>query len=201
MTQSDVREYDARAVSTETFGRVIGSAFRVSTGLGASGGVVSGLSGFASAASSSFIIVSARASWNLFDMLGVQPIAGRTFRPEEDVAGGPSVAVLSHEFATRLFASPTAALGQTLSLDSRDYTVIGVLPPSFSFALFGPRREIWAARPFDMNYVTPARVELGGTLKVTWSGNSPLAVGDKFTLFSAVPFNSSPIISFGTRIA
>ena len=37
-------------------------------------------------------------------------------------------------------------------------------------------------------------VELGGTLKVTWSGNSPLAVGDKFTLFSAVPFNSSPII-------
>jgi len=107
-------------------------------------------------------IVSARASWNFFDMLGVQPIAGRTFRPEEDVAGGPSVAVLSHEFATRLFANPKAALGQTLSLDSRDYTVIGVLPPSFSFALFGPRREIWAARPFEMNYVTPARVELGG---------------------------------------
>ena len=107
-------------------------------------------------------IVSARASWNFFDMLGVRPVAGRAFRPEEDVAGGPNVVVLSHEFATRLFANPNAALGQTLSLDSHDYTVIGVLAPSFSFALFGPRREIWAARPFEMNYVTPARVELGG---------------------------------------
>ena len=107
-------------------------------------------------------IVSARASWNFFDMLGVHPVAGRAFRPEEDVAGGPNVVVLSHEFATRLFANPNAALGQTLSLDSHDYTVIGVLAPSFSFALFGPRREIWAARPFEMNYVTPARVELGG---------------------------------------
>jgi putative ABC transport system permease protein len=89
-------------------------------------------------------------------------MVGRAFRPEEDVAGGPNVVVLSYEFATRLFANPNAALNQTLSLDSRDYTVIGVLGPSFSFALFGPRREIWAARPFDMNYVTPARVELGG---------------------------------------
>ncbi len=107
-------------------------------------------------------ITSARASWNFFDMLGVHPMVGRAFRPEEDVAGGPNVVVLSYEFATRLFANPNAALGQTLSLDSRDYTIIGVLAPSFSFALFGPRREIWAARPFEMNYVTPARVELGG---------------------------------------
>jgi putative ABC transport system permease protein len=107
-------------------------------------------------------VVSARASWNFFDMLGVQPMVGRSFRPEEDVAGGPNVVVLSYEFATRLFANPQAALGPTLSLDSRDYTVIGVLGPSFSFALFGPRREIWAPRPFEMNYVTPARVEVGG---------------------------------------
>jgi putative ABC transport system permease protein len=107
-------------------------------------------------------VVSARASWNFFDMLGVQPMVGRSFRPEEDVAGGPNVVVLSYEFATRLFANPQAAPGQVLSLDSRDYTVIGVLGPSFSFALFGPRREIWAARPFEMNYVTPARVEAGG---------------------------------------
>jgi putative ABC transport system permease protein len=107
-------------------------------------------------------VVSARASWNFFDMLGVYPAVGRAFRPEEDIAGGPNVVVLSHEFATRMFGNPQAALGQTLSLDSHDYTVIGVLGPSFSFALFGPRREIWAARPFEMNYVTPARVEVGG---------------------------------------
>jgi putative ABC transport system permease protein len=107
-------------------------------------------------------VVSARASWNFFDMLGVHPAVGRAFRPEEDVAGGPNVVVLSHEFAIRLFANPPAALGQTLSLDSHDYTVIGVLGPSFTFALFGPRREIWTTRPFEMNYVTRARVEAGG---------------------------------------
>jgi putative ABC transport system permease protein len=40
-------------------------------------------------------VTSARASWNFFDMLGVHPMAGRAFRPEEDVAGGPNVVVLS----------------------------------------------------------------------------------------------------------
>ncbi len=107
-------------------------------------------------------VVSARASWNLFELLGVRPIAGRTFLPEEDRPGGANVVVLSYEFATRLFSDPKSALGKSLSLDSHDYTVVGVLPQSFSFALFGPRREIWAPRPFEMNLVTPARVELGG---------------------------------------
>jgi len=108
-------------------------------------------------------IESARASWNLFELLGVRPLVGRTFSPEEDRPGGANVVLLSYEFATRLFGDPARALGQNLALDSRDYSVIGVLRPSFMFALFGPRREIWAPRPFEMNLVTPARVELGGT--------------------------------------
>jgi putative ABC transport system permease protein len=108
-------------------------------------------------------IESARADWNFFEMLGVHPLAGRTFRPEEDRVGGANVVVLSHELATQLFADAKSAVGRNLSLNSQDYTVIGVLRPDFSFTLFGPRREIWAPRPFEMNLVTPARVELGGT--------------------------------------
>jgi putative ABC transport system permease protein len=107
-------------------------------------------------------IESARADWNFFDMLGVRMLGGRSFRPEEDLPGGANVVILSAELATRLFADPRKALGQSLSLDSHDYTVIGVLRPDFDFTLFGPRRQIWAPRPFEMNLVTPGRVELGG---------------------------------------
>jgi len=44
---------------------------------------------------------------------------------------------------------------QHLTLDTRDHTVVGVLPPSFVFGLFGPERDIWASRVFDMNFITP----------------------------------------------
>jgi putative ABC transport system permease protein len=104
----------------------------------------------------------ARASWNFFEILGVHPVAGRTFLPEEDRPGGPQVIVLSYELATRLFATPSSAVGQNLTLDSSDHTVIGVLPPGFAFSLFGPRRDVWSPRPFDFSLVTPARVAKGG---------------------------------------
>ena len=104
----------------------------------------------------------ARASPNFFDLLGVRPLAGRTFLPEEDLPGGSNVAVLSYEFATRLFTDPKSAVGKNLSLDSRDYAIIGVLPPDFVFTLLGSRRDVWTTRPYDMGFVTRARVELGG---------------------------------------
>ncbi len=87
---------------------------------------------------------------------------GRTFLPEEDRPGGRQVVMLSYEFATRMFGNPESALGQNLTLDSSDYTVAGVLPKSFAFSLFGPRRDIWSPRVIDMSFVTPARVARGG---------------------------------------
>ncbi len=105
---------------------------------------------------------SARATWNFFEVLGVQPIAGRTFLPEEDRPGGRQVVMLSYEFATRIFGKADSAVGQNLTLDSSDYTVIGVLPKSFVISLFGPRRDIWSPRVIDMSFVTPASVARGG---------------------------------------
>jgi putative ABC transport system permease protein len=104
----------------------------------------------------------ARATANLFDVLGVHPVAGRTFLPEEDQPGARQVVILSNELASRLFGDAHAALNRTLTLDSRDYTIVGVLPSGFVFTLFGPRRDIWAPRVFDMSFVTPARVARGG---------------------------------------
>jgi putative ABC transport system permease protein len=107
-------------------------------------------------------VQSARVTANFFDVLGVRLAGGRGFLPVEDRPGGRQVVVLSYEFASRVFTSPAAALGQNLTLDSSDYTVVGVLPPGFVFTMFGPRRDIWAPRVFDMSFVTPARVARGG---------------------------------------
>jgi predicted permease len=103
-----------------------------------------------------------RVTWKFFDVLGVQPIAGRAFSPEEDQPGGKPVVMLSHKLASRLFVNAAGAVGEQITLDGQDYTVIGVLSPRLVFGLFGDERDVWAPRVFDMNSITPARAALGG---------------------------------------
>jgi putative ABC transport system permease protein len=107
-------------------------------------------------------IFAARSSWNFFDVLGVQPILGRTFARQEDQRGGPQVALISYGLWTRLFGGNRNAAGSSLTLEGREYTVIGVLPQQFSFPLLGTKVDIWAPRVFEMSLVTPARVAAGG---------------------------------------
>ena len=111
-------------------------------------------------------VLSARVGWNFFDILGVRPALGRPFRPEEDTPGGDPVVLISHAFWTRRFAADPAAVGRHITLDTGDYTVIGVLPPGFRFGLLRPSVEIFAPRVFDLNLVTPAQVQ-GGTMFLT----------------------------------
>jgi putative ABC transport system permease protein len=103
-----------------------------------------------------------RVTWNLFDVLGVRPVAGRVFLPEEDEPGGNLVVMISAELATRLFNNERNAIGKSLSLDSKDYTVIGVLPAKFSTPLLGRKLDIFAPRLMEMSIVTPGRIQIGG---------------------------------------
>jgi predicted permease len=98
------------------------------------------------------LLAAARVTWNFFDTLGVHLAAGRTFRPEEDRAGGDNVAIVP---------SGRWEVGQHLTLDSKDYTVIGVLPRGFQFGLLAPNVQVYAPRVFDLNIVTPAQVQSG----------------------------------------
>ena len=77
---------------------------------------------------------SAMSTAGLFPLLGVAPLLGRTFGPEEDRPGlrGP-VVVLSHGFWRSHFGGDPQILGKTLSLDGRSYSVIGVMPSSFRY--------------------------------------------------------------------
>jgi len=107
-------------------------------------------------------VLSARVSWNFFEVLGAATLAGRAFRQQEDTPGGPAVAIVTHTFATRCFGMPVSALDKNLTLDGRDYTIVGVLPPEFRFDALG-RAEIWVPRVFELNILTPAQVQAGAS--------------------------------------
>ncbi len=96
-------------------------------------------------------------SADMFHLLGVNPIAGRTFSADEDQPGKERVVVLSNRLWQRRFGSDRNIVGQQLTLDGARYTVIGVMPPQFQFAPFwATQTELWvplnlAARANDRN--------------------------------------------------
>jgi len=75
------------------------------------------------------------ASANFFSVLGVEPVVGRTFQSGEDKPGAAHVTVLTYGLWQRKFGGDRGVLGQALTLNGESYTVIGVLPASFQFAL------------------------------------------------------------------
>ena len=82
---------------------------------------------------------------NYFDVLGVTPMAGRTFLPDEDrKPGGNAVAVISYSLWLRLFGGNRDAIGRTLNLNSVAYTIVGVAPPEFKGTFtIGAAEVIW----------------------------------------------------------
>ena len=72
-------------------------------------------------------------TWNLFELLGMQPILGRNFIPEDDRPGGDPVVMLSHEVWNTRYAGDPAIVGRAISVNGTPHTVIGVMPPRFAF--------------------------------------------------------------------
>jgi putative ABC transport system permease protein len=81
-------------------------------------------------------VVAGRISASLFPLLGVAPAVGRTFTENEDQAG-QLLAMLSYGLWQRRFGSDRSIVGQTITLNRRPYTVIGVMPRTFAFPLPG----------------------------------------------------------------
>jgi predicted permease len=82
--------------------------------------------------------VKLKATWstdNLFSVFGVQPLLGRTYLHGEEEIGHNEVVVLSHDVWQRYFGAQPDAIGKTVHLEGRTYTVIGVMPADFRFPL------------------------------------------------------------------
>ena len=104
-------------------------------------------------------------SANLLDVLGVQPMLGRWFTPEEDRPGRPLLIVLSHAVWQEEFGSDPAVLGQALNVNGEPGTVIGVMAPRFAFPVV---EQVWTnlrAAPGDPRLRLVDRVEMVGKLK------------------------------------
>ncbi|HEY3628379.1 MAG TPA: ABC transporter permease [Terracidiphilus sp.] len=85
----------------------------------------------------------AQISWNLLTTLGVQPALGRDFTASDDTPSASFTAILSWSLWKRRFGSNPGILNQTVYIDAKPYTVIGIMPEWFAFP--EPEMQIWTA--------------------------------------------------------
>lgn len=99
-------------------------------------------------------ITYATATASFFPMLGIQPVIGRNFVPEEDRPGAQPVVILSHNLWMRHFSGDPSAVGKEVILDGKSYSVVGVLPERFQIAdQWNIHYALWM--PFAFNEADP----------------------------------------------
>jgi putative ABC transport system permease protein len=81
-------------------------------------------------------------SADLFPLLGIQPLLGRTFLPNEDEPGN-HVVILSDGLWQRRFGGDRNVIGKSVTLDGQQFQVIGVMPPRFTFPITSISPELW----------------------------------------------------------
>src|ERR1041384_7385340 len=132
-------------------------------------------------------------------MLGIAAAQGRTFVGEEDRPGANHVVVLSHELWQRRFGGDPQLIGQSLTLNSESYTVIGVMPADFR--LFA-KTDLWTPLAFsaaDENdpagSFSSAALNASGVHKSVFAnsrksaGITPITVYDSLFSVSDCPIN------------
>ncbi len=93
-----------------------------------------------------------RVTHNFFDVLGITPALGRTFRPEEDRPGAPRVVVVSHGLWRERFGGDPGVVGRDIVLNKEPYSIIGVMPSGFQF--LGANASLWTPAAFSSNELT-----------------------------------------------
>ena len=88
-------------------------------------------------------IRSIQATSNLFSLLGVRPLLGRTFVPGQDEPGKAKVVVIAESLWRTRFGADPALVGRTIRFDGAPYEVIGVMPAAFEFPPGGSRNDAW----------------------------------------------------------
>jgi putative ABC transport system permease protein len=79
-------------------------------------------------------------TWDLFSTLGVPPALGRHFSPEDDRSGAEPVTILSDDVWRRRYNGDAGIVGRRVILNGRPHTVVGVMPPKFSFP---ENQKVW----------------------------------------------------------
>ena len=105
-----------------------------------------------------------RATANYFDVLGVRPILGRNFLPNEEE--GADVALITENFWRKRLGGDPNVVGRAITLDGTAHTIVGVLP-KLPVTWTGPNVEVWTTKPFFIPGFTHERMMRGtGFLRV-----------------------------------
>src|SRR5262249_17576056 len=122
-------------------------------------------------------IIATRVSSNFFSVLRTQPMAGRVFSSEEDSSGHGNVIVISHSFWQSHFGANPNTVGQTISLNSEPYTIVGIMPAKFAFPTSSDPKfqtQMWTPIAWtdkdravrgNHNYLVIGRLKLDATLE------------------------------------
>jgi len=89
------------------------------------------------------IVNAAAVTPEIFPLLNAKPLAGRTLLPEDGKQGAAPVAVLNENLWRSHFGSNPTLIGQSITLDKRSFTVVGILPASFRYPDGAPRQDVW----------------------------------------------------------
>ena len=101
---------------------------------------------------------------NFFDVLGVKPIRGRNFLPEEEETA--DVAMVTENFWQKRMGGDPNVIGRSITLDGVPHTIVGILP-NLPFSWTGPNTEIWTTKPFVVPGLSYERTMRGsGFLRV-----------------------------------
>src|SRR5437773_994992 len=101
---------------------------------------------------------------NYFDVLGVRPIRGRNFLPEEEQTA--DVAMVTETFWRKRLSGDPNVIGRGITLNGAPHTIVGVLP-NLPFSWVGPAAEVWTTKPFEIAGISYERIMRGsGVLRV-----------------------------------
>jgi putative ABC transport system permease protein len=131
-------------------------------------------------------IAGERVTTNLFSVLGVQPLRGRLFLPEEERNDRTAV-IVSYGLWQQRYGGDPSLVGKQITLNGESYPVVGILPNTFAddySSSFAQHSEVWLSgiEPFDKgrefhNYHTIARLKPGATLAQAQANMDAIASG------------------------
>jgi predicted permease len=128
-----------------------------------------------------FQVKQASVTAGTFPMLGVQPALGRAFREEENDPGKERVIVLSDAAWHKLYNADSHVLGQQLVIRGDAYTIVGVMPPGFSFRMGDEAMEVWSPEAMS----AASRTAMGGEQQISGTMYARLPDGMTATQLAA----------------
>jgi predicted permease len=106
-------------------------------------------------------ILGGQVTSNYFDVLGVRPIRGRNFLPEEEKTA--DVAMVTETFWQKRLSGNPNVIGRGITLNGAPHTIVGVLP-NLPFSWVGPAAEVWTTKPFEIAGISYERIMRGSDI-------------------------------------